>query len=367
MSATGLSLPRSGLATGCRSFLSWWLAELKAMLPAWLSASDSTHARMLLVCPEESGVRLLVREAGKIKELGAWRSEEAAGAFERVRAARRYRQAKVALVIARQSGLRREARLPLATRNDLRQVLGHQMARLTPYSKQEVNFGFVVRAEDYRSAQLIAEISVVPIDEVERGLDLLERWGLQADAAFLAPEDMESAFEPNLLVTKDHPRRLGVARILAATLVLLNLLLLSLIFGLPLADRMRAEDLLRRQLDAEMVKAEIIDRLRGQTEALEAEVAVLPAMVDAVPSKLMLIEELTALIPDGAWLESLMMSSLEVRLRGHARSAADLVKHLEESPRFINVRYRAPVLPDRNSGLEKFYLSAEIKVESDQQ
>ena len=72
------------------------------------------------------------------------------------------------------------------------------------------------------------------------------------------------------------------------------------------------------------------------------------------------LDELTRVVPDQAYLVQLQLRDQTVELHGFASTASDLIGVLEQSPLFNAPQFRAPVTQDRRSGAERFHISAEL-------
>jgi Tfp pilus assembly protein PilN len=90
--------------------------------------------------------------------------------------------------------------------------------------------------------------------------------------------------------------------------------------------------------------------LRGQVESLTA--------ADGRRAVLML-EELTKLIPDDAYLTTFRLHGQQVQLDGFARAAADLISKIEGSERFKNVKFTSPTT--KAQGLDRYSITMELE------
>jgi general secretion pathway protein L len=78
-----------------------------------------------------------------------------------------------------------------------------------------------------------------------------------------------------------------------------------------------------------------------------------------------LVDDLTRILPDGAWVEQLEVKSGQVRIRGQAEEASALIGQVEASRFFQGATFISPVTSDRRTGKDRFYLSAQIARGSD--
>ncbi|MGH7087719.1 MAG: PilN domain-containing protein, partial [Stellaceae bacterium] len=78
------------------------------------------------------------------------------------------------------------------------------------------------------------------------------------------------------------------------------------------------------------------------------------------PPLVAVLADLTKAVPDGSWLKSLNIAGQELAIAGLSPSAAGVALALEASHRFANVRFRAPIMREPQTGLERFQLSATL-------
>lgn len=83
-------------------------------------------------------------------------------------------------------------------------------------------------------------------------------------------------------------------------------------------------------------------------------VATLTRRQEAVPHTLVLLEALTRLLPDGAWLERLEFQGQVLRLQGWADNTTALMESFGSIPGVAEVRMPAPTSRDPQSGKERF-------------
>ncbi len=95
-------------------------------------------------------------------------------------------------------------------------------------------------------------------------------------------------------------------------------------------------------------KKELEDKLRGFKRGLGY-------------NKMDVIGELTCRFPKDAWIEYLDIGKSTIRIRGEAASALELMKKLEESPDFKDVKLISSITKDRITGKERFYISVSIE------
>jgi general secretion pathway protein L len=70
-----------------------------------------------------------------------------------------------------------------------------------------------------------------------------------------------------------------------------------------------------------------------------------------------LLEEVTRMLPDSAWLMELRITESEIVISGYAQAAASLIPQLSRSHLFENARLAAPIVIDQTQGRERFSIT----------
>ena len=73
-----------------------------------------------------------------------------------------------------------------------------------------------------------------------------------------------------------------------------------------------------------------------------------------------LVAELTALLPDGTWLEQMSVEGAEITITGYGPSAAEVTRLLSSEAGLADVRYGSPVTRDNSQNLERFRILANL-------
>lgn len=144
--------------------------------------------------------------------------------------------------------------------------------------------------------------------------------------------------------------------------ILAGVLLLALIVwgaSFPIKDELRL-----RQLESENRKLEpAVKALRAEEEQLERlrkEVGFLSALEQRRGETLRVIDELSRVVPNGAYLSNLRYRAGVLEVQGSAENASALIPVLERSPVFQNVGFNAPSNRGRDNR-ETFSLKAEVE------
>ncbi len=249
--------------------------------------------------------------------------------------------------------LLRRATLPAQVEDNLRQVLTFEIDRLTPFVARDVYFDARVLGRVARGAKLDVELAVARRDAAADWLERL-REGRSPAARLAWPGAWPGA---NLLPREERPKPRRLGSLLTHGLVILVVGLVVAALLSPLVQQQRTQAL----LDAELKRARSTAvEVEGVREALErarlGSVEVLnrkrehPRMID-------LLRELTDLLPDGTWVQTLNFRDGEVDIRGESDQATALIGMLERGPGISAVSFRSPVMQVASTGQERFHIS----------
>ncbi|MDH3715618.1 MAG: PilN domain-containing protein [Gammaproteobacteria bacterium] len=339
-----------------RRLLSWWLGELRAMLPPQMRAALGPGGQRLLLEFEDDSLvaTLLSQDERHTLDRYAWRD----GLQDTVRRRLIRLPAERVLCLPPARVLRRRVELPLATEENLRQVLGFELDRHTPLKAEEACYDYLPLERDTARRILTVELAVVPSILMQETTAQLQHLGLPVHRASVLGDD-GAVLDLNLLPEQQRARVTRIPLFVNATLACAAAVLLIMILALPLYAkhaRLEALEPLVTQARSDAVTAR---DLRETLQTLSAEAGFVLEKRRAEIPALDIINEVTQVLPDHTWVRQLTLQNGEIQLSGESVSAALLVQLLESSTLLRNVRFRSPVLEDARSGVERFHLSAE--------
>ena len=335
-------------------FFTWWRTELGGMLPDGLRHRFEGRLETLRLTQAGDELHISRGDNARLEELGRVdmalpeAGERLAAVVDGLDGA----STRVEVVVPPEKLLVKQIQLPLAAEENLRQVLGFEMQRQTPFRAEQVYFNFRVLARRPASQQLDVRLAVVPRTVVESVLGLLaDRDLVQGDGADV--EDGIFVFVPD-----DGGRRQssGLQRVLVAA----NLVLLAAVIAVPLAQQRQVLDGLRARLAEVRAAATTASNLQQRIDEHEARSRYLFDRKRRQPASVELLEELSRRLPDDTWLFRAEIRDGKVHLQGTSNRASALIAGLEASGFLEDVRFASPVTQDGASGRERFHLSAAI-------
>lgn len=298
-------LPIGNLAPLLASAASWWLDELRSLLPGRIA---SRLRRGLDIEAHEGGWRVTVIRFGRVvAEMTA--SVENPTAC--VAALKRWGpRGKVILHPPPGSVLSHVLRVPRLALGQFDTLLASEIDRWTPFRHDEILCGWIERNPTNRASPTAEiELRYVEREKVSAWMDELSGIGLVPTALALGPSRSQ---EVDL---KSFAKGQGRRRLLAIGSVLV--LLLLAVFGVDAVAARRARDMWQQQADAEqqlyMRQSQLQKRITEIVSTLERS-----ELAKRNP-KGALLASLTAVLPEPDWLTEISIKGDIVTLRGYSQ------------------------------------------------
>ena len=364
-------LARACLRTIAASFR-WWLTELAALIPARLRSLMSTGLPRLAVdLDEQVAVIRLFRgdravELDRIARDGTG-SEEAGISVAKLAKRFKLEKAEVVLRLPPDQGLRQRLELPLMAESELREALYFQIDRHTPFPPDKVYYDYKVVQRDTAAEQLTVEMVVTPQPVVARALAEAERLGLAASVVDLRDDRTDAPPSFNLLRANGSTSTRRAATRLNIALAAIAMLVGGTAIYLPLARQDAALDRLRAEAAEAKLAAEAVMSLQETIEQSQRRRDFLRQEKRRQAARVILLEELSAALPDNTWLTQLSVTGNEVQVHGFSPAASELLAQLDQFPLFRAPKFRSPVTRERDRALERFNLSFELVPEEGEQ
>ena len=357
------------IADSLRAFFAWWFGELAAVVPSRLRRLVSGTSQKLVLEFVLEEVVVGAETAGDYRELGRIDTSLHEPATQRRAMAKLTRKigkgrTNATIRLPQDKILQKSIRLPLATEENLREVLGFEMDRHTPFKSGDVFYDHRLIARDDEAQQIVVELAVAPRALVDNAVRETREFDLNPLSVEIAGDDATGGNVFNLLPLEQEDGKGRNGGRLTLVLGLLALLLGALAVYIPMdRERREAEHLLDRVATAR-AEAELAARLRDEIEETIEAGGFLVDKKRQAPAVIELLAELTRLFPDDTWLLQFQLRDSNITVAGYSARASDLVGVIEQSPYFQEATFRSIVAQDANVGLERFQISANIERES---
>lgn len=348
---------------GLSRFFRWWGRELMALIPRSLRVPSRPAAGMLWLSQESGAMVFWRQHRGARREIGriatvSGGEEDARIAFEAIHS--RDRKRPVGLCIPGGQVLRKDVVLPLAAAENLNQVLGFELSRLTPFSANQAYYAGNVVSEDRESQRLFVRLTATPRPPIDELIGSLDKWGVTPHAVVVDDELSGPGDCVNLLPPERRPPRGNPRYWIHGAMAALTLCLLMAVLVIPLWQKREMLIALQPMLAKAQQQAEAVNALKKEQGRLLAEYNYPLEQKLARPAKVILLEEITRLLPDGTWLQQLDINAGEVSMQGNTQSSSKLIGIFEKSPLLQDASFKSPLVKAQG-GEERFQLTAAIK------
>jgi general secretion pathway protein L len=339
-----------------QSFLRWWGEGLYQSLPdAVRKWFRSDLPRLILQLRDNHRVEVAWLQDGKQQTCGELVLGEASASLDCIPTAQRLKPYDVELRLGATHVLHMQRHFPEAAKENLRQVVGYQLDRLTPFTADNAYFDAYPLQHDKQRKEILADIYVIPRHAVAQWLRQLEGVNVEKiDRISVA----DTANRVNLM----HEQQAASSSSWSKVPLYTFLIALALSLLAPLAYKQRRA----MQIDAALSELrqtssgqlDIRDKLMAAEDALKF----LEEKRKTSPIALDVVEKLAADLPGHTWLERLSIAGKTLEIRGESGKALTLIDLLEESDAFSNVRFKSPVTRNKDNGNDRFHIEATLEV-----
>lgn len=343
-------------------FFRWWGGELRTLLPARWQGLFSSGADWYLL--QHEGTQWTLRHADNSVPMTRWNDAEdiliqqtaLASALKTIDR----EDLRLALLLPTATVLRRTLALPLAARDNLQQVMAFEIDRQTPFSAAQVYYAVRELPQPAAAGRVNAELVAVTRSTLDPLLELLTALKIPIDAVDLAVGNDRLGI--NLLPPEQTPRRVRPRLRLNLALAAGCALLLLLSLGTWLHNRQAALATMQDTVESMRADAQQVSSLRQQLQDNAGAAGFLAQRKKETVSMLSLMRDITARLPDTAWLERFSVdNSGQVGLQGQSVQAAKLLDALKDSALITNASFQGSIQPDPSTGKERFYLTAQLR------
>ncbi len=346
----------------------WWIDELSQLVPERFAALRHASRVPFLAIERDEVALVEPRPApGLVAQVNLGPLDEehrrlaVRALLERVGEAR----GRARICLGHDEALARRVSMPAATEENLRQVLGFEMDRLTPFRADDVYFDYRVVSRDAAAGQLTVQLAVARRELVDARVEKLRSWGVSVqgvsvrdDATHPAPLDLLPSEQHG---ERESPRERMVQRgLLAAVCVFAVVALL-----LPAWQKRETFVALQPVLARAKQEAEATDGLARELDKQVGDYNFLLARKHGTYPVLALVEEVSRLLPDNTWVQQLEVKTAgktrEVQVAGETSSSSRLIEILEQSTLLQNATPKGSVTRGSMPNTERFLIAAEVR------
>lgn len=346
-----------------RRFLGWWGRELKSFLALPPFSLLFGNGDRLIIDLEAELLSITKCHGGEDTQLGVFpfRDRLEASALAVLRGQVR-RGTEAVIRLPREQLLCRNLSLPLEAEPNLREVLGYEMDRQTPFRADQVYFDHQVLERREGDRRLLVQMLVVPQTPLAPMLRTLEELGLVPSMITIAEQGAPycDIAAINLLPESLRRRPAGVWGRVNRVLALSAVVLLAIAAVLPLQRQQSVIKALEGRLAALAPQVEAARTMRAAIDDMREELALFVAQKRQSPVAIDVLEEVSRILPDDTWLVRLELHGRRLRLQGFTFEAPALIGLLEDSPLLANANFISPVVRDPRFGRFQFSIEADV-------
>jgi len=341
------------------------MSELDFLVPEKLKQLLTDQRGYLIVCPEDNQL-IISYQSNEQNEVLAKvdRNETGIAQFNSLRENdERYTNAQVILKLTSQYGLQKELSLPIVAKENLLQIVGYELDRYTPFKAEQVYFA-VKRLNDTNDLGQIRVMLILTTRAILDGLfedcNALE---LSPQAAYYEESAMslnkiDDSY--NLLPEALRKKTATLTHVINSALITLTCLLLVAVVSTPIWFQSQTVEALQIKTTALEKDVKKVKTLQKDIDATIDETRQLLAEKSAAPTMINMLNTLSSLIKDDAWLSYVQYSDGHLQIQGESPTASELIAVLEASDLFSHVRFESPVTQDAVSKLERFQITADV-------
>ncbi|MEO8101070.1 MAG: PilN domain-containing protein [Betaproteobacteria bacterium] len=345
-------------------FWQWWTDELRALVPARLLSWVVGDVAVTDLIVDAQAITLVRRESGKLMPTARIPLGEVA-THPLLRELRAQGQAQVRVLLGADQVLQKILSLPAAIEENLREVMGFELDRHTPFVSSQAYFDVKLLRRDPQRDTIEVLLAVAARAVIDPLLVSVRQAGLSVDGITVAGRESEA--QPiELLPANDKPaRKWGNLPRLNLALLGVAILLGLLALLLPIWQKREAVIALNPLVGRANADFEVSRRIHDEYTKLANEYNYITGKKQGMHASLAILEELTRISPDTTVVQNLDLKSngktREVTLIGEALSASKVIEVLEQSPLFQNASQRSQTRKGSLGTNDWFHVATELK------
>lgn len=344
-----------------QQFFRWWGNELAFLVPTQLAKWLGAGRERVCLIKDEGQLQLLKQSADSSTALALWPLEDL-NPSQRVAWLAQHpelEEVEWVLRLSPEQAWHKVFKLPAAAEENLKQVVGFELDKLTPFSLAQVYFDVKVLARIKETKQIKVRLALAPRRVLDPLLEELHTAGWKPNRADVALADgqllgMDLLPPQYRLDQSPWPKRLTIA----AGVLLFGLLIGVLVLPVLMNQAIVAD--LQAQVKAANKVALEVQELRENAEKLTHENDFLLKKKREEPAMVDMLEELSEVIPPDTSLNGLQYRDRKVILQGMSPSASSLIAKMEASPFLKATSFVSPVTKDISNGQERFQIATEV-------
>lgn len=325
------------------NFFHWWLARISELLPtAWTNTAAGARDGVVVDVHHDQTITTAIRRKGRKEEvtLGV--------------AARLAARNPVLVRPPPDAVLEKNHVVPTLPRRELDQLLRHELARITPFTVEDLFWRWDGRLKTGDKSRTSVTLTMVPKAVLAAALEMVANAGIRPRYIEIGP-----AQRPRLLAMDDaagYSAGRGLTRVLSATCA--GLAVVALV--LPIVLQQRALNATNRAIDDLQPAIRQVEALRRGITADGAGREVLAQELQRTGDLLQIVATITRILPDDTYLTDFALRDRHMTLGGRSAAAARLITSLSADPAIREAAFAAPVTRIEGATTDVFSIRADI-------
>jgi general secretion pathway protein L len=340
----------------------WWLGELKAVMPdSWRERLQHAMRRVTIEVGD-GDIVIGIEENKRVERHDTFSlSQDVDLQKQQLRdllARKELLEVPRVMMLDGASVLRKEVRLPLAAESNLRQVLGFEMDRQTPFRADDVYFDWSILGHDKEAGQVRIDLVVVPRAGIDSNCKLLASRGIGVGCVDILHEDRPLGL--NLLPPDRRVKVINRKSRLNQGLAVGAVVMLAVVMVLSLYLRAHQVNELEQAIEEVREEALRVQRIRDQINDTMESAGFLAERRRSTPMAVDVLADVTRTMPDDTYLDRLVIGQNTVQMQGKSQNAQQLIERVNESPMMDAAAFRGSTRLDPRSGMEVFEINASV-------
>ena len=344
-------------------FFSWWLGELQGLVPRSAAVGPTTAARLILSV-ESDGIRIVESAVGKTGRMAAPEGVVPVPAMLAYLSgvSRHVKPRTIGLRLPYSACFVRRLDLPAAARSDFASLLALDLERSTPFRVKDVLTALEVDPAPGPKGTVKVRHLIIKKKPIEGILTPIAALGFTVTRVECISEDGIKIMPVNFQAAPPTlAKSASVSNGLSAALGLAAAGLIASATYIYINQHETALQSVQGELDRLKAKVQIQKDALAKSQAAFAHVANVQKLRSEAISKVAILEELSHILPDTAWVTDLKIDGTTVDLSGLAVSAAALVPILERSKMLVDATSTASLTFDPREEKERFAIRARLR------
>jgi general secretion pathway protein L len=270
------------------------------------------------------------------------------------------RSSRVEIMLSPQRVMARALDFPKQAADFLDGMIRSQIDRLTPWTANDVAFGWNLLADTTNDRINVALVATSK-DKIQPLIQLAAGLGASSVGVFTLFSAAEGA--PLRVKLSENSLQSSIGRAFSVPAVLRATLLAS---GAAAAIALLVSAYLGDALDSEQqeLQHQISQRraaLRLNSDSVGGSgFGLLAKRKQETPSSVMVLEAVSKVLPDTTYVTELRIEGDKVQIVGLTQDAPSLIRLMEQSPQFTHATFFAPTTRAQNDPGERFHIEAHI-------